>query len=61
MVGLVPLQAMLVAGQWYASEGESDESRLVAAAIDGLGLRQIDDFIPEQRIIEWAVKKAVSQ
>ena len=61
LVGLVPLQAMLVAGQWYASEGESDESRLVAAAIDGLGLRQIDDFVPEERIIEWAVKKAVSQ
>jgi len=61
LVGLVPLQAMLVAGQWYANEGESDEFRLVDAAIEGLGLRQIDDFVPEQRIIEWAVKKAVGQ
>jgi len=33
----------------------------VQAAINGLGLNQIDEFFPEERIIEWALEKAVNQ
>ena len=61
LVGLVPLQAMLDSGQWYAPEGVTDEVELVLAAIEGLGLSQLDEFIPNERIIEWAVSKAVAQ
>jgi glutamate formiminotransferase/formiminotetrahydrofolate cyclodeaminase len=61
LVGLVPIQAMLVAGRWYAEEGEQVEKKLVQAAINGLGLNQIDEFFPEERIIEWALEKAVNQ
>tara|TARA_B100001093_G_scaffold138699_1_gene131222 strand:+ start:11974 stop:13017 length:1044 start_codon:yes stop_codon:yes gene_type:complete len=60
LVGLVPLSAMLVAGSWYAPEGVTDEVSLVHAAIEGLGLNQIDDFDPNSRIIEWALKEALS-
>jgi len=59
LVGLVPLEAMLESGRWYAAEGEKDEHVLVKAAIDGLGLSQLDPFLPEKRIIEWALLEAV--
>ena len=61
LVGLVPLEAMLDSGRWYALEGETDEEILVAAAINGLGLSQLEEFVPTERIIEWAVSKAVEQ
>tara|TARA_B100000459_G_C8586891_1_gene205980 strand:- start:230 stop:1276 length:1047 start_codon:yes stop_codon:yes gene_type:complete len=61
LVGLVPLEAMLESGRWYAKEDESDEKALVHAAIKGLGLDSLGDFIPDERIIEWALMKAVNQ
>lgn len=61
LVGLVPLQAMLDSGHWYAPEGVSGDEDLVNAAIEGLGLSQLDEFIASERIIEWAVSKAVTQ
>jgi glutamate formiminotransferase/formiminotetrahydrofolate cyclodeaminase len=61
LVGLVPLQAMLESGRWYAPEDVSDDAELVKAAIEGLGLSQLDEFIADERIIEWAVSKAVAQ
>lgn len=60
LVGLVPLSAMLESGKWYAGEGEEDEKALVDAAIQGLGLDQLGPFDPTERIIEWAVEKAVN-
>jgi glutamate formiminotransferase/formiminotetrahydrofolate cyclodeaminase len=59
LVGLVPLSAMLDSGKWYASEGVTDEKELVLAAIEGLGLSQLSPFEAKDRIIEWAVAKAV--
>jgi hypothetical protein len=52
---------MLESGRWYAPEGVSDDAELVKAAIEGLGLSQLDEFIADERIIEWAVSKAVAQ
>ena len=60
LVGLVPLEAMLESGRWYAAEGETDELVLVKAAIEGLGLSQLEPFTPEKRIIEWALLEAVN-
>ena len=57
VVGLVPLSAILIAGQWYAKEGETKESELVDAAISGLGLDNLSPFDPKERIIEYAIKE----
>ena len=57
MVGLVPLAAMIKSGQWYAPKDCEDENELVQAAINGLGLSKLSPFVPEQRIIEWALKQ----
>lgn len=61
LVGLVPLEAMLESGRWYADEDTEDEGHLVKAAIDGLGLSNLEVFNPQTRIIEWALQQAVSQ
>ena len=59
LVGLVPLETMLEAGRWYAPEAATDEA-LVEAAITGLGLDAFAPFEPKSRIIEWALKEAMS-
>ena len=61
LVGLVPLEAMLESGRWYADQEVRDERALVTAAIEGLGLDSLGGFDPDERIIEWALLKAVSQ
>ena len=61
LVGLVPLEAMLESGRWYADKDETDERALVSAAIQGLGLDTLGAFDPDERIIEWALTKAVGQ
>jgi len=61
LVGLVPLEAMLESGRWYAEDGETDEHVLVNAAIEGLGLSRLELFNPEKRIIEWALREAVNE
>ena len=55
LVGLVPLSAMLAAGRWYADESTTADEDLVTAAIDGLGLSSLSNFMPNERIIEWAL------
>ena len=61
LVGLVPLAAVLESGRWYAGEGVTDERALVDAAIEGLGLNQLEVFLPEERIIEYALKGAIGE
>ena len=56
LVGLVPLDAMLEAGKWYAGEGFSDEA-YIETAIERLGLNSIGPFNPKERIIEWALQE----
>jgi glutamate formiminotransferase/formiminotetrahydrofolate cyclodeaminase len=56
LVGLVPLNAMISAGEYYnEKEGESEEKILVEKAISGLMLDQLRDFEPRSCIIEWAI------
>ncbi len=55
LVGLVPLTAIIEAGRWFC-ENEFDEERdIVNAAIEGLGLSELSQFIPDERIIEYAM------
>ena len=58
IVGLVPLNAMLEAGQYFHPEAMNDEEK-VYAAIEGLGLNKHHAFDPELHIIEWALEKGV--
>lgn len=55
IVGLVPLEALLQAGRFYTKEKESDEKKLVEAAIENLGLSALHPFKPEEKIIEYMV------
>jgi glutamate formiminotransferase/formiminotetrahydrofolate cyclodeaminase len=52
IVGLTPLEALLMAGRYYAPELTS-ETDLVDAAIAHLGLSQLDRFDPAKKIIEY--------
>ena len=53
LVGLVPLRAIINAGMHYHG-GDGPEDDLITAAIDGLQLAKLGDFIVEKRIIEFA-------
>ncbi len=52
IVGLTPLQALLMAGKFYDPR-ETSEERLISLAIDRLGLAQLDQFDPQKKIIEY--------
>lgn len=60
LVGLVPLQPLLDAGKHYlAKQGRStgvSQAELIEIAIQSLGLRQLGDFKPEERIIEYVLR-----
>jgi glutamate formiminotransferase/formiminotetrahydrofolate cyclodeaminase len=52
IVGLTPMEALLMAGRFYAPE-EHQEERLVHAAVEKLGLSQLAPFDPKQKVIEY--------
>jgi len=53
LVGLTPLKAMLMAGQFYAGDMKLTESELVDLAIENLGLSQLEPFDPKKKVIEY--------
>jgi glutamate formiminotransferase/formiminotetrahydrofolate cyclodeaminase len=59
LVGLVPLKAMILAGNSYLSQEGANpgvsQSDLVDTAIHSMGLRDVGDFDPATRIIEFAI------
>lgn len=59
LIGLVPKQAMLDAGRFYLSrQGKSagvSDKELIHAAVRSLGLCETAPFIPDERIVEYAV------
>ncbi len=50
VIGLVPKEALIEAGDFYT--GNNTENGLVEAAIEYLGLSQLNKFRPEKKIIE---------
>lgn len=50
VIGLVPKEALVEAGAFYI--GNNSESKLIEAAIEHLGLSQLNKFEPEKKIIE---------
>ncbi|HRI44416.1 MAG TPA: glutamate formimidoyltransferase [Fimbriimonadaceae bacterium] len=60
IVGLVPLKALLDAGRYFLrkqqrSTGVADRE-LIKIAIRSLGLEDLAPFVPEERIIEYAIR-----
>jgi glutamate formiminotransferase len=53
VVGLIPKEALLMAGKFYGKE--SDEEKLVQLAIERLGLSQLEPFDPKKKIIEYMI------
>jgi glutamate formiminotransferase len=52
IVGLTPLEALLAAGRFYMPGAEGTDA-LIAAAVDRLGLSQLEQFNPQRKIIEF--------
>jgi len=60
IVGLVPKEALVLAGKFYSEkEGNktSDEEEAVGIAIDKLGLSNLYLFKPEKKVIEYMVEE----
>ncbi len=59
LVGLVPKAAMTDAGQFYLEKESANpgvsERDLVDTAIHSMGLRDVGDFDPDTRVIEYAI------
>ena len=55
IVGLVPLEALLQAGEYYAQNQYSDEDSLLNLAIDKLGLNDIRPFNKNEKIIDYLI------
>ena len=59
LVGLVPLEALLQAGRHYIDlQGSSagvPEAQVIETAIQSLGLREVAEFDPQQKVIEYRV------
>jgi len=57
IVGLTPLKALLMAGEFYAERkgksGAFSEQELVNLAVEGLGLSQLEAFDPKKKVIEY--------
>jgi glutamate formiminotransferase/formiminotetrahydrofolate cyclodeaminase len=61
LVGLVPMDALLMAGRYYLKKQRYTmgipENDIIEVAIQSLGLNDIVPFKPKEKIIEFAVKK----
>jgi len=60
LVGLIPKEAMLLAGRHYlkkqgACEGVPEKD-IIRTAIQSLGLSDISEFVPEKKIIEYLIE-----
>jgi glutamate formiminotransferase / formiminotetrahydrofolate cyclodeaminase len=62
LVGLVPLNAMLEAGRYFLRKQQRStgvsEAELLKIAVKSLGLDELAPFSPEERIIEYQLRKA---
>jgi len=59
LVGLIPLEAMLMAAEYYIKKENLfilDEKQKIRLVIERLGLSSISKFIPEKRIIEYMIE-----
>ncbi|MCX7877093.1 MAG: glutamate formimidoyltransferase [Ignavibacteria bacterium] len=60
LVGLIPLEAMLMAAEYYIKKENLfiiDEKQKIRLAVERLGLNAVSPFIPEKRIIEYMLDR----
>lgn len=60
LVGMVPLEAMLMTGRYYVEQEDlsvSSVDGLVDIAVEALGLSSVGAFQPDERIIEYRLRK----
>lgn len=60
LVGLIPLEAMLLAAEHYISKENLfvlDERQKIRLVVERLGLSSVQHFVPEERIIEYMIPK----
>ncbi len=57
VVGLIPKEALLLAGTFYAGSpaASTSEEQLIHTAIERLGLSQLEPFDPKTKIIEYMI------
>ena len=55
IVGLVPLEALLMAGEFYCEGRFKDENTLVDIAIEKLGLNELNQFRRNEKIIDYMI------
>jgi len=55
IVGLVPLEALVMAGKFYSDNRNLNESGLADLAIEKLGLSHLNPFIKDQKIIDYMI------
>jgi glutamate formiminotransferase / formiminotetrahydrofolate cyclodeaminase len=55
IVGLVPLDALVMSGRYYAGGKELSEAELADLAIDILGLSRLNPFKKDQKIIDYMI------
>lgn len=55
IVGLVPIDALLMAGRFYSEGKEQNENKLVDIAIENLGLSTLNPFEKEKKIIDYMI------
>jgi glutamate formiminotransferase/formiminotetrahydrofolate cyclodeaminase len=55
IIGLIPLEALLMAGKYYSEGRYNDENSLLDIAIERLGLNQFNGFVKEEKIIDYMI------
>lgn len=65
LIGLIPLQAMLDAGDYFLTKQQRslgiDDAEKIKIAVKSLGLDELKPFNPKERIIEYVMAKDTAQ
>ncbi len=64
LVGLVPLDAMLMAAEYYMEKENLfilDESQKITLVVERLGLNSVSKFDPEEKIIEYKIREDINE
>lgn len=64
LVGLIPLEAMLMAAEYYIEKENLfilDEDQKIKLVVDRLGLNSVTKFNPKKKIIEYMIEEEVNE
>jgi glutamate formiminotransferase/formiminotetrahydrofolate cyclodeaminase len=63
LVGLIPEEAILTAGRFYlaqeSKEQRNSKNKVIEKAINYLGLSNSYEFLPDEKILEYKIKKEI--